>query len=221
MKNIDLVKKICSECIIEGEVLLKTVWTNDTMGGFVVLDPKSYVDLEGFKKWKSNCNVLINLLGDLSEPWIETFKGAKGNTLINTKSMIGGLKSIVDTLDKGYLIKIEDLIFAEAFSNLIDQSDYLFEQNYFLAAGVIARAVLEEKLRNLCDSQDITLSKSRPTLSDYNTELYKTKYYDKIEFKNIDLLISVGNNAAHNKPIRKEDINKLIVGVKAILTKYK
>jgi len=67
-------------------------------------------------------------------------------------SMIGGLKSISDTLDKGYLLRIEDLIFADAFSNLIDQADYLFEQSYILAVGVIARAVLEEKLRNACET---------------------------------------------------------------------
>lgn len=221
MKQISVVKKICYECIQEGEALLNTEWTKTHMGQFQYLDPKTYVDLEGFKKWSSNCKVLINILGDLSSPWKEIFEGDKGNTLINAKSMIGGLKSISDTLDKGYLIKIEDLIFAEAFSNLVDQSEYLFEQNYFLAAGVITRAVLEEKLRNLCSSQGIQFSKHRPTLADFNNELYKTKFYDKIEFKNIDLLSSIGNNAAHNQPIKKDEIQKLIDGTKDFLLRYK
>jgi hypothetical protein len=192
------------------------------MGGdFYIVNPTTYVDLEGFKKWKSNCNVLINLLGDLSDPWKEIFKGEKGNTLTNTKSMIGGLKSISDTLAKGYLLRIEDLIFAEAFSNLIDQADYLFEQNYILAAGVIARAVLEEKLRNICDAQGIQIQKQRPTLSDFNNELYKAKFYDKVEFKNIDFLSSIGNNAAHNQPIKNEEIRKLIDSIKDLLLRYK
>ena len=50
---------------------------------------------------------------------------------------------------------------------------------------------------------------------------YKSKFYDKVEFKNIDFLSSIGNNAAHNLPIKKEEIKKLIDGVKDILLKFK
>jgi|KBSMisStandDraft_5_1062788.scaffolds.fasta_scaffold227373_2 hypothetical protein len=222
MKNIDLIKKICDECIQEGESVLKTKWVDDNMGGgFFVLNPTSYVELEVFNKWKSNCNVLINILGDMASPWRETFIGSKGNALTNATSMLGALKSMKDTIDKGYLIRIEDLVFAEAFANLIEQSEYLFDQNYFLAAGVIARAVLEEKLRNLCFYQNVIFVKPMPTLSDYNNELYKAKFYDKIEFKNIDHLISIGNNAAHNQPFKQEEIKKLIGGVKDVLLKFK
>ena len=220
MKNIEIINKICNECILEGNNLLKTQWVNDFMGGMQVLNPTTYVDLEGFNRWKSNCNVLINMLSDLSAPWKETFNGEKSNSLTNTTSMIGGLKSINDSLDKGYLMRIEDLIFAEAFSNLIEQSEYLLNQKYFLAAGVIGRAVLEEKLRNLCESQHITINKDRPTLSDFNMELYKARFFDKIEYKNIDYLISIGNNAAHNQPVADEDIKSLIDGTKKILIKY-
>lgn len=221
MKNIKVVKNICNDCIAEGEALLNTKWANNRLGDFQIANPTTYVDLEGFKKWKSNCNVLINILGDLSSPWDDIFKGNSGNTLANTKSIIGGLKSINETIDKGYLISIEDLVFAEAFSNLIEQSEYLYKEKYYLAAGVIGRAVLEEKLKNLCESQDIEFIKANPTLTVFNTELYKAKFYDKIEFKNLDYLISIGNNAAHNQPITNEEIGKLIKGVKTILLKYK
>lgn len=221
MKNIAIVKKICSECIFEGENLIKTQWVDKYLGHFEIANPTTYVDLEGFEKWKSNCNVLINILGDLASPWSEIFNGKKVNTLINVKSMIGALRSISDTIDNGYLVSIEDLIFAEAFSNLIEQADYLYEQEYLLAAGVIARAVLEEKLRNLCDTQQIKIASEKPTLSIFNIALYKDKFYDKIEFKNIDFLISIGNNAAHNLPIKKEEIRRLIDGVLDILKKFK
>ncbi len=221
MKNIEFIKQICNDCITEGEKLSLTKWENDRLGGFAVMNPTTYVDLEKYNKWTSNCNVLINMLGDLSSPWKQLFYAKDGNTLINTKSLLGGLKSIKDNIEKGYLIRFEDLIFAEAFSNLIEQSENLFSQNYFLAAGVVCRAVLEEKLRNLCNSQEITFEKSSPTLNTYNSELYKAKYYDKTEFKHIDYLISIGNSAAHNNPVERENIKKLIEEVKRILLKYK
>ncbi|MBK7243522.1 MAG: DUF4145 domain-containing protein [Saprospiraceae bacterium] len=219
--NLDLVNKLCEKCISEGESLLGTAWSKDNMGGMPILNPTSYVDLEGFKKWKSNCNVLLNLLGDLSKPWDDEIGGVQGNTLVKAKNILGALKSMKETIDNGYLIRIEDLIFAEAFSNLIEQAEYLYSNGYFLASGVLGRAVLEEKLRNLCDSNNLFFSKNRPTLNDFNTELFKSKIYDKIEFKSIDHLISIGNSAAHNKPINKEDVKKLIDGVIEILKKFK
>jgi len=124
-------------------------------------------------------------------------------------------------IEKGYLIKIEDIIFAEAFSNLIEQAEYLLKQGYHLAAGVLARAVLEERLRNICSSEGVVFSNNRPTLSKFNTELYKKKYYDKIEFKNIDFLTAIGNNAAHNKPVANNEIEKLIDGVLDFLKRYR
>ena len=143
------------------------------------------------------------------------------NTLNNTYNILGTLKSMKETIDNGYLLRFEDIIFAETFSNLIDQSEYLFKQGYILAAGVLGRAVLEEKLRNLCKSHNVFLTKKQTTISGYNMELYKSKIYDKIEFKNIDLLASIGNNAAHNKPITKEEVKKLLTGVLLLLNKYK
>ena len=219
--NLDLINKLCQKCIVEGEALIQKQWQNRTMGGMQVLNPSTYVPLEGFRKWESNCYVLINLLGGLSKPWDNALSGNKSNKLTTAKGMVGALKSLKETIDNGYLIRIEDLIFAEAFSNLIEQSEYLLSQGYNLAAGVLARAVLEEKLRNLCNSEKVVFATKRPTLSILNTELYKRGYYDKIEFKNIDLLTAIGNNAAHNKPITKEEVKKLLEGVLELLKRYK
>ncbi len=216
-----IIKTICQKCITEGEALLKTKWSNDRMGSFTIDNPETYVDLEGFFKWKNNSKVLINLLGDLSKPWNSLLNEDDANTLANTYSILGTLKSMIETINNGYLLRFEDIIFAETFSNLIDQSEYLFKQGYILAAGVLGRAVLEEKLRNLCNSHNVLLTKKQTTISGYNMELYKSKIYDKIEFKNIDLLASIGNNAAHNKPITKEEVKKLLTGVLLLLNKYK
>jgi len=220
MKSISVVKDLCERCIAEGEIVLKTEWAKSRMGSMVVINPTVYVDLENFIKWKANCSVLMNLLNKYSKPWSSLIKEDTANTKVNALSMLGVLKSLKETIDNDLLVTIEDIIFAESFSNLIEQSEYLFSQNYFLAAGILCRAVLEEKLRNLSNQNNCLFTKSRPTLNDYNTELYKISFYDKIIFKNIEYLISIGNNAAHNQPISKDDIDKLLNGVKDLLLKF-
>lgn len=63
--NLELVGKLCEKCISEGEILLGTKWLKEHQGFIQPSNPTAYVDLEGFNKWKSNCSVLLNLLGEL------------------------------------------------------------------------------------------------------------------------------------------------------------
>lgn len=219
MKNLALVKKLCDECVAEGAKVLNTKWTKNQYYGQQVINSNDFVDLEVFTKWKSNCNVLMNILGELSKPWKDSIEGEKGNSLVNAKSIYGVIQSLQETINNGYLVSVEDLIYAEAFSNLLEQAEYLLEQKFFLASAVLSRAVLEEKLRSICDREKIVFKKQRPTLVDYNQELYKSKFYSKVENKNIDYLTSIGNNAAHNKDFIETDSVKLLEGVKNILTK--
>lgn len=220
MNDLKLIDNICEQCIKEGNDVLATKWDKKQYFRDQVIESQPYVDLEAFKKWKSNCNVLMNMLGELSKPWSESIEGRKSNAYGNAIEIQGALKSIKQTIENGYLIKIEDLIFSEAFSNLLEQAEYLLEHNYFLASAVISRAVLEEKLRKICSQQKINFPKSKPTLSDYNQELYKTKFYSKVEYKHIDYLTSIGNNAAHNNKFENDYASKLLDGVKVILNKY-
>ena len=124
--------------------------------------------------------------------------------------MLGALESISEDVVAGRLARYEDIVFAEAFSNLIEQAEYLLDKEYFLAASVLFRAVLEEKLRRLCDAHSENPETPRPTISDYNQSLYKATVYDKITFKNVDSMAAIGNEAAHHKKgLEAADVERL------------
>ncbi len=103
----------------------------------------------------------------------------------------------------------------------MDQAEYLFNQGYILASGVISRAVLEERLKKLCDQNNCQPAKQRPTIIDYNTNLYKDQVYDKIIFKNVDSMAAIGNDVAHNKPnVKKEDVERLLHDLNSFLQRF-
>jgi len=88
----------------------------------------------------------------LIDPWRGELKHDGDSTLtIHLECCLSALQVIDDAMKQGLLGRYEDLVFAQAFGNLFEQGEHLFEQGYFLAAGVIFRAVLEEKLRRMCD----------------------------------------------------------------------
>jgi hypothetical protein len=166
MKTQEKVEQLLADLLTEGEAVLKTKWQQR---GNWVSGPPSYVDLASFSPWRARCKLLASLLGRAGKCWESELTAGWPNKLenaISTQSILSAVKSAVTA---GLLLEMEDLILAGAFANLVEQADYLLRQGYYLASGVVLRAVLEERLRRLVDSNGVALSKPRPTLNDYNT----------------------------------------------------
>lgn len=220
MRNNEKIVYLLEKLIRDGEDLCNNPWENKQHENIGLVT--RYVDLEGFNKWISSFHLFLSLLGHLARPWQDIYENSKeGNRIENALSVLGSLKSIKENLDDGLLISFEDIIFAEAFSDLIDQAEYLYEQGYFLACGVILRAVLEERLKKLCERAMCLPNKARSTINDYNQNLYAAKAYDKITFKNVDSMAAVGNAAAHNDPqLNKQGVGRFLRDLQGFLLRF-
>ncbi len=178
-----------------------------------------FVDNIRVAKWVTGCGNLVEMLGKLGRKWSGVF-GQVTNLYEDFEMQYGTLLGIQEVIDKGLLFRIEDLIFAEAFGSLLEQADYLLSEGYFLAAGVLGRAVLEEHLRIWCEIQKCELVKSKPTLNDYVSTLYTAKHLSKTQMKHLTALIDIGNNAAHNKPeLKNDDVARFVREVGEFLAK--
>jgi len=158
-----------------------------------------YVDPEKFHQWWGKIKSLGHQLGTAAQPWKELFSSTPNNSLGSVKSILGTLRAIKHEIENDYLQNFTQLIKAETFSDLLEQAEHLYDNGYYLAAGVVARAVLEEHLRTTCVYLNCVPDKKRPTIADYNQALYKMKHYSKIRMKHIDMLASIGNAATHNE----------------------
>ena len=170
-----------------------------------------FVPIDEFQKWRTSCRLLMMQLGSFAGPWKDVLAADKAsNSRGMVDAMLGALKSISENVSQGRLARFEDLVFAEAFSNLFEQAEYLLDKGYCLAAGVLFRATLEEKLRRLCDAFGCVPQKPRPTISDYNQALYTGQHVDKLVFKGVDEMSAIGNDAAHGKStLTVADIERL------------
>lgn len=212
------IRELLDTLVTEGEAVLRNTWQS---GGNYLSGPPTYVDLAAFRTWQARCKLLASLLGRIGKPWEAELTTSWDNRIESAITIQSTLQAIKVSAGEGLLLEIEDLVLADAFANLLEQAEYLLKQGYYLAAGVILRAVLEERLRRLCDQHSLVLSKPKPTLNDYNTELYTKQVYDKITFKDIDTLIAIGNDAAHNKPtLSADNVTQMFDGVTRILSKF-
>lgn len=183
---------------------------------------KNITERASFAKWLAGCRHLLEMLGRHSPAFNEEFKlSADYYEASRAEKMLATLHAIRESIQYGLLASIEDLVTAEVFESLLEQADYLLSQQYFLAAGVLGRAVLEERLRNWCASAGCPQKKTKPTLSDFNVALYTAKVYSVSVMKHVDSMVAIGNDAAHNKPgLKRDDVARLLRDLREFLAKH-
>ncbi len=182
-------------------------------------DPVTYVNIQLLHKWWGKVKSFGHQLGTAARPWKETLSDDPGpNTLSFALAVLGTLEAIKHELENDHLNSFTQLVRAETLADLLDQAQQLFESGYHLAAGVIGRAILEEHLRTTCDTLGCTPSKQRPTINDLNLALYGIQHFSKTKMKHIDVMASIGNDAAHNKPdLDSADVKKLLFDLPEVI----
>ncbi len=193
--------------IEEGAEVSESSFNNGVIGA------PTYVELKVLHRWWAKVKSFAFQLGSAARPWNSTFaKEPEVNTLAFVEEILGTLEAIKYEIENDHLATVTQVIKAETLADLLEQAEHLDKNGYFLAAGVIGRSVLEEHLRNLCELQDCNPDKPRPTINDFNQALYKREYFSKTRLKHVEVLASIGNDAAHNKSeLEAGDIKKLLM----------
>lgn len=179
---------------------------------------------EGIRIWANELVLFKSLAGELVKPWNDRLQH-NGHVIItgDMEYPLSALRTIKFAIEQGLLTRFEDLVIADTFADLSEQGAYLLEHGYFLAAGAIFRAVLEEKLRMLCIRNKCQPTKARPTITDYNQALYTASppVYDKNMMLHVTSLAAIGNDAAHNDPkLNKQDVERLMKGLQDFLARH-
>lgn len=160
--------------------------------------------------WICRCRNLVNVLGKAADPWRNAFKEKGDETQCDVvRARLGALEALERAVQNDLLVKIENLVHAEALGSLLEQAEHLNKNGYYVAACVLGRSVLEEHLRNLCLKHGCMPSQANPTVNSYNMALYPT-VYDKIKMQHVTGLATIGNDAAHQQKATKDDCERLL-----------
>ena len=204
--------RICEALISEADTVEATQFETKT-------SYTKFVDMTTLHKWWGKVKSFGYQLGVAARPWAITFDSEpEQNSLVFAMKVHGVLEAIKHELENDHLESFTQLVRAETLADLLDQADHLNQKGYYLAGGVLGRAVLEEHLRNTCDLLSCMPPKTKPTINDYNMALYGIDHYTKTRMKQVDALASIGNDAAHNKPeLTKEDVKKLLTDLPELI----
>jgi hypothetical protein len=104
---------------------------------------------------------------------------------VRTPQYVGILSALRDDMKAGWMQSVAELLHADTFDKLIDQSRELLDKNYKDAAAVIVGSTLESHLRLLADSTGVgATSGGKPKKADLiNAELAKADVYTTLQQK--------------------------------------
>lgn len=181
----------------------------------------SWVDASKLNGLAAGCRLLIAKLGPFGRVYDEMLKAPPNGNAEHFDRISPVLDSIATALAKGRLATIEEVVSAEVLGDLLEHAEELLKSKFNLAAAIILRAVLEERLRKLCASHGCVPTASRPTMENFKQSLYAANIIDKIVVKDIDWMAGVGNAAAHHlSEYNDADVPQLFNRVTAFLSRF-
>jgi hypothetical protein len=165
-----------------------------------------YVSEELFYEFRlSTLSFLKNIYGEKHPYYIDFEKDVNDSKPYYAKQGRGILKAIKQEIDEGWIFNLKGIISAEIFTDFLEMAEYLLNENYKDPAAVVIGSVLEEHLRQLCDKNNIPVTKIKdskkvPLKADFlNSQLVKADVYNKLDQKSVTSWLDLRNKAAHGK----------------------
>jgi hypothetical protein len=218
MKATDDLKAFTIELIAEGEALEKTSFASSQ---------QRWVSPENFSKFASGGRLLLKKLGPFGSVWESAFDSELKHFLVVSSKMLGALRSILEAIENGRLISIEERVEVEVLGDLMEHAEILLKDKHYLACCVVQRAVLEERLRNLCQKWQCAPTKAKPGIDDYNQALYAkgksdpTTDFHKATMQWVTAMAAIGNDAAHIvREITRDDAERMRRELTSFLAKF-
>ena len=162
------------------------------------------VDTGKMNGFKSASLSFIERIYGKNHSYYDSFLSAvKDSDPSDIESGLQILSAIENEISSDWLFTVKELVVSEVFADFMEMASHLIELKYKDPAAVIIGSVLEEHLRQLCNSNSISIEfekdgKQIPKKAEsLNTELTRNKIYSKLDQKNVTAWLDLRNKAAH------------------------
>lgn len=172
-------------------------------------------DLETLNSWLIKVQNIMEKVFGITSPHCRKI-GELVKINIHSKPQIttirGVLKGSLDDLENGFLLGQEFLIAGDVFDSVLEEAKHLLKADYKAPAAVLGRVVIEDSVKRLARLEQIDDTKKASVLND---ELKKAGRYNQAQWRQIQVWLDIGNEAAHGNITQysKEQVREQIEGI--------
>jgi hypothetical protein len=195
-----------------------------SMGEGVLIVPVSdrfYVDTGSFQQWRTSS---LSFLKTFPSEYIysgEFEERCKWSYRQEAERGLAILRAAREDIAGGYLRKVEAFVSAEVFDDFLDMAEHLLDNGYKDPAASLIGAVLEDGLRRICGSNNITV-KSDDNISSLNQKLAQNHIYNPLQQRQIQVWNKLRDYADHGHfdQYEQDDVKEMLKGVRGFLSEY-
>ena len=154
----------------------------------------------------------------VQEKWGEQRVDEPSVCLGKFEQQLGILESCVEVIDSK-LYSIESVLQSELFEDELETAKVILKKGSLRVSGALAGITLERHLKKVCQSHSLKLSKTNPTISDFNEELKRNEIIDIPTWRLIQRLGDIRNLSVHAKEREptKDEVLDLILGCEKLI----
>lgn len=222
MKNQDELIAQLAAILMTGEKVLATETTGNQQ--------KSLVSEEKFHEFRISALSYLSRVFGPENTYLQSFRSEVTHpTASRTRRGIGILTAAEKELQGDWLETTSGAISRDVLTDLLRQARAQLEEKNLRAATIIAGAVLEKHLRDICLANGIKIHNEIQNKAvtkkglQLTGEAYKRKIYDRQENKEVIIWLELYNKAAEAKgdDIQADQVKTMIGGVLSLLTKIR
>ena len=178
--NIDVIRERLARLMDLGAELLDTRYRSD-------VSHQEFVDAGRFREWRVGCVAFLReALGEES-PYTKEFEFNCDSPYLSAVARGHAvLRAVREYIDFGPVARVEELVAAEIFTDLLGIAERLFREQRLSGGVVVACAVLEDVMRRSARHRTIGIRENVDDLSALNAKMNAAGVYGEALHKRID-----------------------------------
>lgn len=184
---------------------------------------QEFVDTANFREWRVSCVVFLREALGAESPYAKEFEFNCDSPFLS--AVLRGqaiLRAAREYIEFGPVARVEELVAAEIFSDLIGMAGRLLREGRMTAAVIVAAAVLEDVMRRSARHRQISIRENVDTLTELNAKMVAGGAFPPAMRKQIDEWAALRTRAESEtlEADAQAEIDRMIRGVREFVNDH-
>lgn len=213
--DLDKVKDRLARLLEQGDDLVNTRYHSESR--------QEFVDAAAFREWRVGCVVFLQEALGVESAYTREYDFCCDSPYLS--AVVRGravLRAVREYIAFGRVARVEELVAAEIFNDLIAIARRMAERGNLLAALVAAGAVIEDVIRRKARNHKIAFREDLDDAAAINQKLWQGGVYPSMVSKRLATWLKLAQEAEGQSPVNadRDEVLAMLKGISGFVSDY-
>ena len=212
--NLDVVRERLAQLLEKADGLVQGRYRSQ-------VSMQEFVDAAAFREWRVGSIAFLREALGAESPYAKEFEFNCDSPYLSAVARgLAVLRAAREYIDFGPVARVEELVAAEIFTDLLGMAARMLREGRAAAAVTVAAAVLEDVMRRSARHRRIEIRENVDDIAALNAKLAASGVYRKPLQDKIDAWAAMRTRAEANQPDARAEIERMLKGVQDFLNDH-